>query len=415
MNEQDKCRWFDSSLNAYLDGELDREARDKMNEHARVCPECGQKLETMTRLLTMCAELDEGLSVPLEAQAAWRKAIRSEAESRRKTRRISAWTRGAGWIAAALTLLVASTAALRPVSWTPSAEYSTRTAGVPVQNYSMDVASEYESMDGAPSPAALALAKDGPLDGGIDSVLTNQQASATETGRAPVVVRSASRTIETTAYDTDSQMVDDLVDEYAGYYESDSQSGSPIEPGQSIGRERDMSIRVPSAQLDEFLTGLDVIGNIVYKNQSAQDVSDQYYDAAARLNALKAQREQIEKLMETTTDLTGIVELSDRLYDLQAEIDTMEGRIRGWDSRANYAQVSVRMTEVAVRDQLQPMGDSLIERIRTGFFDSVNWLSGFLQDMAVVLAALAPVLVVLLPLIVLIVVIVKVVRAKKRR
>jgi len=73
------------------------------------------------------------------------------------------------------------------------------------------------------------------------------------------------------------------------------------------------------------------------------------------------------------------------------------------------------MTEVAVRDQVQPVGDSLIERIRTGFFDSVNWLSGFLQDMAVVLAALAPILVILLPLIVLIVVIVKVVRAKKRR
>jgi hypothetical protein len=31
----------------------------------------------MTRLLTMCAEMDEGLTVPLEAQAAWRKAVRA--------------------------------------------------------------------------------------------------------------------------------------------------------------------------------------------------------------------------------------------------------------------------------------------------------------------------------------------------
>jgi anti-sigma factor RsiW len=29
MNEQEKCRWFDSNLNAYLDGELDRETRDR--------------------------------------------------------------------------------------------------------------------------------------------------------------------------------------------------------------------------------------------------------------------------------------------------------------------------------------------------------------------------------------------------
>jgi len=61
------------------------------------------------------------------------------------------------------------------------------------------------------------------------------------------------------------------------------------------------------------------------------------------------------------------------------------------------------------------VGDSLIERIRTGFFDSVNWLSGFLQDMAVTLAALAPILVILIPVVVLIIVIVKVVRKRKRR
>jgi apolipoprotein N-acyltransferase len=73
------------------------------------------------------------------------------------------------------------------------------------------------------------------------------------------------------------------------------------------------------------------------------------------------------------------------------------------------------MTEVAVRNQVQPVGDSLMERIRTGFFDSVNWLSGFLQDMAVTLAALAPVLVVLIPIIILIIIIVRVVRARRRR
>jgi hypothetical protein len=205
------------------------------------------------------------------------------------------------------------------------------------------------------------------------------------------------------------------VEEYEAYYESKSQSGQPIQAGESTGRQRDMTIRVPSAQLDEFLTGLDVIGSVVYKNETAEDVSTQYYDATARLNALKAQRDQINKLMTSATDLTAIADLSDRFYNLQAEIDSLEGRIRGWDSKADYSQVSVSMTEVPVRTQMQPVGDSLMERIRTGFFDSVNWLSAFLQDMAVMLAAFAPVLVVLIPLIVLIVVIVKVVRARRRR
>jgi hypothetical protein len=77
--------------------------------------------------------------------------------------------------------------------------------------------------------------------------------------------------------------------------------------------------------------------------------------------------------------------------------------------------VNVDLTEVTAVDPERPTGDTLMERVRTGFFDSVDWLGGFLQDMAVMLAALAPVLVVLIPLIVLIVVIVRVVRAKRRR
>ncbi len=415
MNEQEKCRWFDSNLNAYLDGELDRETRDRMNDHAKDCLVCGQKLETMTRLLTMCAEMDEGLTVPLEAQAAWRKAVRGDLENRKKARRVGAWTRGMGWIAAALTLLTVSTAMLRQGVTAPPAQYARMSAKAPV-NAMYDASAPYGGVveDRAEDSGMMSLTPDGAMEGtntpADQQVITNSGASHTQ-----VVLRSASYSMETTAYDTDSQNVDNLVAEYEGYYEADSQSGQPIKPGDTAGRQRDMTIRVPSAQLDEFLTSLDVIGNVVYKSKNAEDVSSQYFDASARLSALKTQRDQINKLMQTATDLTAVVELQDKFYDLQAEIDSLEGRIRGWDSQADYAQVSVHLAEVPVRDQVQPVGDSLIERIRTGFFDSVNWLSGFLQDMAVMLAAFAPVLIVLIPLIVLIVVIVRVVRARRRR
>jgi anti-sigma factor RsiW len=414
MNEQENCRWFDSNLNAYLDGELDRETRDRMNEHAKDCLVCGQKLETMTRLLTMCAEMDEGLTVPLEAQAAWRKAVRGEAEGRRKTRRVGAWTRGMGWIAAALTLLTVSTAMLRQGVTTAPAQLSDMSPKMPVEAMYDTSAAYGGAIEDRADSGTISLSPDGAVE---DSGATVDQQVIKNSGseRTQVVLRSASYSTETTAYDTDSQNIDNLVTEYVGYYEADSQNGQPIKPGESIGRQRDMMIRVPSAQLDEFLASLDVIGSVVFKSKNAEDVSSQYYDASARLTALKTQRDQINKLMGTATDLTAVVELQDKFYDLQAEIDSLEGRIRGWDSRADYAQVTVHLSEVPVRNQVQPVGDSLIERIRTGFFDSVNWLSGFLQDMAVMLAAAAPVLVILIPVVILIIVIVRVIRARRRR
>ncbi len=415
MNEQETCLWFESNLNAYLDGELDREARGRMDEHARSCPDCGQKLETMTRLLTMCAELDEGLAVPLSAQAAWREAIRAEAQSRGRTRRVGAWTRSMGWIAAALTLLTVSTALFGQDVIAPPAQVDGLMAKAPA-GAAYSAPAEYGAPleDRAADAGTLSITADGAIEGS-EGTAGQQTVVDSASEREQVVLRSASYAIATAAFDTDSQNIDNLVDEYDAYYESDSQSGQPIGAGRSDGRQRTMLIRVPAAQLDEFLTSLDVIGSVTSKTRSAEDVSANYYDAAAQLDALEAQQAQIERLMGSAADIGAVVELQDKFYELQAEINSLESRIRGWESKADYVRVNVDLTEVTAVDPERPTGDTLMERVRTGFFDSVDWLGGFLQDMAVMLAALAPVLVVLIPLIVLIVVIVRVVRAKRRR
>ena len=78
----------------------------------------------------------------------------------------------------------------------------------------------------------LSIKTDGEMD--LDQRVTDDKAAQ----QAKLVLRSASRSIETTAYETDSLSVDNLVDEYEGYYESDSQSGQPIQPGDSAGRQR---------------------------------------------------------------------------------------------------------------------------------------------------------------------------------
>jgi hypothetical protein len=415
MNDLNTCRWFDAHLNAYLDGELDREQRERINQHARTCPECGQKLETTTRLLTMCAELDEGLTVPLDAQAAWRAAVRKEAAGRKRTARISAWTKGAGWIAAALTLLVVSThimgsgGVVVPVR-TLGAGESPGTAGG-IEAYGYD---EYGYISSEPEidMSALTISGDGAIEGAVAS---SPASSASESARVQIVLRTARRDIESAQYDADSRSIDDLVGEYAGYFESGSESGQPLKVGEYSGRRREMLIRIPSGQLDEFLESLDVVGTVTYRNETAQDVSSQYYDVNAQLEALKLQRDRLNELVGSADDLANILALEDKFYEVQGEINALEGRLRDWNSKADLAQVSVTLTEVPVRTQVQPVGDSLIKRIQTGFFDSVNWLSGFLQDMAVVLVSAVPVLVVVLPIIVLIAVVVKVVRARRRK
>lgn len=81
------CSEFDRLLDLYLDGELDEAQRSAAEAHAAQCSECADKLKAAVALQGILSHMDDDVSVPLQAQATWRKAVREEAK-RRKMKRI---------------------------------------------------------------------------------------------------------------------------------------------------------------------------------------------------------------------------------------------------------------------------------------------------------------------------------------
>lgn len=103
-----KCDEFLSNIDAYIDGELSAEALDEMLAHAANCDACRAEMKTAELLRDALKDFDNDLTVPLEAQAAWRKAVR--AESRKKNLR--GRMRGICTVAAAIVVVLGCTFAL---------------------------------------------------------------------------------------------------------------------------------------------------------------------------------------------------------------------------------------------------------------------------------------------------------------
>jgi len=82
-----KCDEFIAMLDAFVDGELDDEARDGILQHARACADCAGELKRAQALKKLLSGLDDGVAVPLAVQAAWRAAVKVEAR-RKRTRGI---------------------------------------------------------------------------------------------------------------------------------------------------------------------------------------------------------------------------------------------------------------------------------------------------------------------------------------
>lgn len=87
-------------LDAYVDGELSAQQEAELLAHVHACEACREEFEAAMLLKDCLKDMDEEIAVPLEAQAAWRKAVHAEA----KKKMVRRWSRLA--TAAAATLVV---------------------------------------------------------------------------------------------------------------------------------------------------------------------------------------------------------------------------------------------------------------------------------------------------------------------
>lgn len=103
------CSDFNRMLDSYIDGELDASARAELESHAAQCSDCRERLAASEQLREILSHMDDDISVPLPAQAAWRNAVRAEAKRMRMKRVFAA----VGAVAAVCVFSVGVTAMLR--------------------------------------------------------------------------------------------------------------------------------------------------------------------------------------------------------------------------------------------------------------------------------------------------------------
>lgn len=402
------CERFRSMLDRYIDSELSEEERSAMEEHTLSCDECAELLNQALTAATMCAELNEGLTVPLECQAGWRRAIREEAVQAKKTPKWLLWRRALSVAAAAAALFFAVGGALNPngltlnASLMNSADQYAETAGYEAA-YVSDATGVASTSN---SKTTFLLESDGALN---DEKSVGTSGESTQTGSV-VVLRSALRRVISKSFDSDLMWLDDLLREYDAYFEDRTVTGQT----ESSDRMLSASIRVPSASLDDFLTALDDMGTVTLREERAEDISADYTDVSTRLSVLRSQLDQLNAMNETAESVSDLIAIHERATDLMAEIESYESTLRGWASQQSYSTVSLTVEEDITGGEDAP-SSSLGERMKEAFDNSVEWLKTFGQNAVVFLAALAPRLAVWGPVAVIVIVIICLIFRRKKK
>lgn len=217
---------------------------------------------------------------------------------------------------------------------------------------------------------------------------TSAADAGTEASAGQKLVRTASLTLRTTAFEADLESVQALLDSLGGYVENLYQYGD-VASGDT--RTASLSVRVPSENLDAFLSGVEGVGRVTDRSESVTDMTVQYTDNQARLDTLYAKMERLNQLMAQAQEVSDLIELESAIADTQYEIERYETSQRSIDRRVDMSAVSVTLLEDTPAQSATAEDVGLGERLGAALNASLRWLGGFLRNMLVFVTMILPV------------------------
>ena len=300
--------------------EISAEEREEMEAHAQTCEACRALLDHADVLSGM-QHIDEDVTAPESFKIGWRSAIRQTP----RVISIGDWMRRKGarvvGYAACAALVFAAGAGMGRLSGEDTAA-QTNYDDEPYSAYAMDdVGIDYES--GAPMLGASAK-----------SVANN----GAETEKK--IVRNAWLTLKTERFDEAVSALCEQIEQAGGVVESRDISGA-----KNASRSANLTLRVPSDMLDGVLSGAGGWGEVTREQTSAVDMTSTYTDNASRLESARAKKRQLDALYEKAENMEDIITLTDAIFDVQEEIEWLEGQNRRIDDEVSFATLYVSVSE----------------------------------------------------------------------
>lgn len=220
--------------------------------------------------------------------------------------------------------------------------------------------------------------------GSGDTTFTDEQGNA-RAGRK--LIRTANLSVETLEFDSLLTYIENKTNELCGYVESmDVYNGSGYSrysysgTGYRKDRNASLTLRIPSDNMDSFLTYVEENGNIVSRSEQEKDVTLDYVDLESHKKTLLTEQDRLMELLTQAETLEDIITLEDRLADVRYQIESMESRLRTYDNQITYSTIYLDISEVVELTPVEPEEETVWQRISEGFLDSLISIGDGLKE-----------------------------------
>ncbi len=225
------------------------------------------------------------------------------------------------------------------------------------------------------------------------------------------LIKNVDLQVETEEFDVLLSNISQKTENLSGYIEqSYTYNGSSYYGNSS--RNASMTIRIPAEHLNDFLSEISEISNVISRNESVTDVTLQYVDMDSHKKALLAEQARLLELLEQAENIEDIISIESRLSEVRYQIESMESQLRTIDNQVSYSTIYLTIEEVK---QYTPVVEQSIgEKIVTGFIGSLKDVGNGLVNFAVGIVINLPYLVLWAVIILIVALIIKAFIRRKR-
>lgn len=251
-------------------------------------------------------------------------------------------------------------------------------------NYNTDSGNSYDSM-AVPGAEASSSGWNSSAKFETDGIYESSDDLLGQDGSTMLYAENTRKTIKTASLRLQTKEFDTFVEEFEQYVSS---TGSYMQYANIYGsdyysnrRNAEYTVRVPAQSLESFLGGIDGMATVVSKTVGEEDVTLQYVDTESRLETLRVEQERLLALLEKAQDLESIILLEQRLSEVRYSIESVTAQLRTYDDKITYSTVRINVSEVLrVND---PVPETVGERIRLGWSDTLYNIAMGAQDFLV--------------------------------
>jgi len=106
-----------------------------------------------------------------------------------------------------------------------------------------------------------------------------------------------------------------------------------------------IKIRVPTDQFYTVIDEIEKLGKLVEMDVNGKEVTEEYVDLKARLNASKATEKRFIELLEKAHTVEDVLKIEKELERKRGEIESLEGKLRVMEEKIEMAAITVNLEE----------------------------------------------------------------------